>query len=177
MVAVTLSFKGFLLKYLQELTECRTSSIKTLFGLVNDDAPRAAEALMLFALVCGREDYLLRWARGTVFESRYRGALLNFKRSGLSLEEWVASLPDQNRYRKVWNSWLSVSTSLERDRRMLPRVRDAIEGVLQQRNMSRAQACREVGLNKGNFYAFMKGDASKLSRKTAVAAYRALAEG
>lgn len=91
--------------------------------------------------------------------------------------EWLSSLPEQNRYRKVWNSWLSASTSLERDRRMLPGVRDAIEGVLAQRSISRAQACRETGLNKGNFYAFMKGDVSKLSRKTAVAAYRMLAEG
>lgn len=39
---MTLSFKGFLLKYLQELTECRTSSVKTWFGLVDDGVPRVA---------------------------------------------------------------------------------------------------------------------------------------
>lgn len=34
--------------------------------------------------------------------------------------------------------------------------------------MTRAEACRVTRLNKGNFYAFLKGDTSKMSRKTAM---------
>ena len=93
------------------------------------------------------------------------------------LEKWLEQLPDQNRYRKVWNAWRSEATRLERDRRMLPGVRDAIDRVMAERGMTRAQACRLTGLNKGNFYAFMKGDVAKLSRETAVNAYRTLANG
>lgn len=170
------SFGGFLLGYVQELTGLETTSLKRLFRAVADDSPRAAEALLLLALANGRESYLMRQAAGTPFEVPYRKALADLKKSGGDLGGWLAGLPEQSRYRKAWNAWRSEATRLERDRGMLPGVRDAIERVLEERGMSRAQACRALGLNKGNFYAFMKGDVSKLSRETAVGAYRALAE-
>lgn len=175
MVAVSRSFKGFLLGYVQDLTGCESASLKRFFQAVTCDSPRAAEALLLLACAEGREDYLLRQAAGTPFEAAYRRALADISQKGGSLEEYLEELPEQNRYRKVWNAWRSEATSLERDRHMLPMVRDAIEQALEQRGMSRAQACRLLGLNKGNFYAFMKGDVTKLSRETAVNAYRVLA--
>lgn len=46
---------------------------------------------------------------------------------------------------------------------------------LEDAGLSRAEACRLLGLNKGNFYAFMKGDLTKLSRATAVGACKTLA--
>ncbi|MCR2035260.1 helix-turn-helix domain-containing protein [Adlercreutzia mucosicola] len=171
------SFKGFLQAYAQELTGCGTSSIKKLFEAVVGDSPRGAEALLLLALASGRADYLMRQADGTSFEAAYRTALADLDRAGGILEKWLEQLPDQNRYRKVWNAWRSEATRLERDRRMLPGVRDAIDRVMAERGMTRAQACRLTGLNKGNFYAFMKGDVAKLSRETAVNAYRTLANG
>ena len=170
------SFEGFLLGYVQELTGLETTSLKRLFRAVADDSPRAAEALLLLAVANGREGYLMRQAAGTPFEAPYRRALAERDASGGDLDGWLAGLPEQSRYRKAWNAWRSKATRLERDRRVLPGVRDAIERVLEERGMSRAQACRALGLNKGNFYAFMKGDVSKLSRETAVRAYRALAE-
>ena len=90
---------------------------------------------------------------------------------------WLEQLPEQNRYRKVWNAWQSVSTQLDRDRCFMTGVRNAIECTLNERNITRAQVCRELGLNKGNFYAFMKGDMSKMSRETAVATWRMLMQG
>ena len=47
--------------------------------------------------------------------------------------------------------------------------------LLADKNMTRAEACRVTRLNKGNFYAFLKGDTSKMSRKTAMNAYREIA--
>ena len=50
-----------------------------------------------------------------------------------------------------------------------------LRGALSVGNMTRAEACRVTRLNKGNFYAFLKGDTSKMSRKTAMNAYREIA--
>lgn len=171
------SFKGFLQAYAQELTGRQTTSLKKLSEAVVGDSPRAAETLLLLALASGREDYLMRQVRGTSLEGSYRAALVDLERTGGLLEPWLEQLPDQDRYRKVWNAWRSEATRLERDRRMLPGVRDAIERIMAEQGMTRAQACRVAGLNKGNFYAFMKGDVSRLSRETAVNAYRRLASG
>lgn len=46
---------------------------------------------------------------------------------------------------------------------------------LEDAGLSRPEACRLLGLNKGNFYAFMKGDLTKLSRATAIDACQTLA--
>ncbi len=170
------SFRGFLLGYVQDLTGCRSTSLKRLFRAVADGSPRAAEVLLLLARVDGREGYLLKQAEGTPFEGAYRKVLADMDQEHGSLDEWLERLPEQNRYRKVWNAWQSEMTRLERDRRMLPGVRDAIERVLEEREINRSQACRMLGLNKGNFYAFMKGDMTKMSRETAVCVYRTLAE-
>ena len=60
---------------------------------------------------------------------------------------------------------------LAEDRAMLVNVIEAIKSLFNQKGLSKAEACRATGLNKGNFYAFLKGDTTKISRHTAVAAY------
>ena len=174
---MTGSFERFLTRYCQELTGLRTTSLKLLFEAVRADAPRAAEPLLLLALVRGRENFLLRRACGTPYEARFRTLLTRLEESGLPLEAYLPSLPEGDRHRKTWAAWQSERTRLERDRKTLANVRDRMDELLRAKSLSRAEACRLVGLNKGNFYAFMKGDVSKLSRETAVAAYRKLAEG
>lgn len=174
---MTSSFERFLTRYCQELTGLETTSLKLFFEAVRTDAPRAAEPLLLLALLQGREEFLIRRAIGTPYEARFRAFLAGLERSALPLESYLQSLPEGDRHRKVWAAWQSEQTRLERDRKTLANVRERMDELLHARNLSRAEACRLLGLNKGNFYAFMKGDVSKLSRKTAVASYRKLAEG
>ena len=68
-----------------------------------------------------------------------------------------------------------VSSRSEVDRKIQKYVATAFGDLLADKNMSRAEACRVTRLNKGNFYAFLKGDTSKMSRKTAMNAYREIA--
>ena len=173
---MTGSFERFLTRYCQELTGLSTTSLKLFFEAVRTDAPRAAEPLLL-ALLQGREGFLLRRASGTPYEERFRAFLARHEESALPLEPYLRSLPEGDRCRKAWAAWQSERTRLERDRKTLANVRDRMDELLRAKNLSRAEACRLLGLNKGNFYAFMKGDVSKLSRETAVASYRMLAEG
>ena len=46
-------------------------------------------------------------------------------------------------------------------------MRKRIESLLESSRTSTRRLCLKVGLNEGNFYAFLKGDVSKLSRSTA----------
>lgn len=174
---MTGSFERFLTRYCQELTGIRTTSLKLFFEAVRTDEPRAAEPLLLLALLQGREGFLLRRASGTPYEARFRAFLVKLEESGLPLEPYLRSLPEGDRHRKAWAAWQSERTRLERDRKTLANVRDRMDELLRAKNLSRAEACRLLGLNKGNFYAFMKGDVSKLSRETAIASYRKLTEG
>ncbi len=167
------SLKQFALTYLQELTGLKTTSIKLFFSSLEQN-PRAKEALFVFALASKREEYLLRLSSHTAFEESYYREYDAFKRARCSLPEWLESLPNTNRYRKVWNAWQSSSTQLQRDRNMMQNVRDAIERELMRRGIKRAYICKQLRINKGNFYAFMKGDMSKMSREKAIAAYDAL---
>lgn len=169
------SYGRFLLKYCQELTGLETSSLKQFFEAASEDSPRAFEPLLLLALEQDRTEYLMKQARGTAVESCYQGFLEGFLKCGVPLEDFLSKLPDSDRFKKVWLAWKSENTQGERDRVTLQNIRNEMEKLLAQKGMSKASACRALNLNKGNFYAFMKGDTSKLGRATAVAAYRTLA--
>lgn len=173
---MTPSFERFLTVYCQELAGRKTTSIKLLFKAVLEEAPRAAEPLLLLAIVQNRTDFLQRQAKGTKYESRYRAFAESWQESGQALVSFLPTLPEGNRYRKAWTAWRSAATQLERDRRTAGKVGQHLAALLAEKGLTRAEACRIAGLNKGNFYAFLKGDASKLSRETAVKAYRKIAE-
>lgn len=170
------SFGHFLLGYCQELTGCDgTASLKRLFQAMRSNNPRAAEPLLLLALCQGREGYLLKMASGTKTESSYLAFLSDFRESGKALEAYLHALPEGNRFKKAYVAWQAERTRLQRDRLTLERVSRNINDLLEEKDISRAEACRALSLNKGNFYAFLKGDPSKLSRKTAIEAYKKLA--
>lgn len=168
------TFKGFLSQYAKELTGKNTTSIKQLFLAMQSEAPRASEVILIYALSCSRENYLLKQANNTKYKDKYIKFIAAYKESRESLEDYLNNLPENNRYKKVWNAWESKNTCLYRDREMLYGVKDAISDMLEQLGIKRSQAYKLLGLNKGNFYAFLKGDTSKLSRKTAIEAYKKL---
>lgn len=169
------SFKNFLTAYCQELTGTKTTSLKKLFLAAESDSPRVREPLMLLALTQGREAYLLRLADGTEVNEHYQEFLNAFSESDLVLEEYLLTLPERNRFRRPLDAWFAEKGRLGEDRAMLLNVASVIKDLLNQKGLSRAEACRVTGLNKGNFYAFLKGDTAKLSRSTAIAAYDKLA--
>lgn len=165
---------GFMLGYCQELTGLGTSSLKKLFSSVRDGHPRAAEPLMLLAIAQGREAYLCNLSRSTPYESAYRDFAKRFEESGKDAEEFASSLPATDRFGKAAAAWMSEKQRLERDRSTLKGVAAEMNRILEEKGISRATACNALGLDKGNFYAFLKGDVRRLSRKTALDAYRQL---
>ena len=144
-------FEGFLLDYCRELTSLSTSSIKKLFAAVNDDSPRAGEPLLLLVIMQGREAYLMRQATGTSWEAPYAAFLEQYEEARLDLREFLSNLPDGNRYKKAYLAWMSQSTRLGRDRTTLANVAKAMSALIEEKEFTRAEACRKLKLDKGNF--------------------------
>ena len=168
------SFRGFLLAYCQELANSQTASLKKLCHIMQDGCPRLAEPLLLLAVCDQRESYLLRNAGEGAVASSYRNFLDAFHSSNLSLEDYLQTLSDGNRYMRPLVAWKAEKARQTTDRRTLRNIARAICTLLDEKRLTRADACRITGLNKGNFYAFLKGDVNKLSRATAVRAYEQL---
>ncbi|WP_165055687.1 MULTISPECIES: helix-turn-helix transcriptional regulator [unclassified Adlercreutzia] len=174
MATIMLTFRGFLLKYCQELAGAQTSSLKKLFAIAKQGRPRVFEPLLLLALCDHREGYLMKQAVGSSVFETYRSMTASFHQSGLALERFLDTLPERSRYKRPLIAWRAENARKQTNRQTLQRVADSLAMLLEQKGISRAEACRITGLNKGNFYAFLKGDASKLSRSTAMRAYGTL---
>ena len=164
---MNLTFKGFLRSYYRELTGLQTDSLKKLCAAAADGSPAAAEAIMVFAAIQGKAPYLVALSRGTWMEKDYEAAA-----SCLGAPEEVASFLQSEcapqRYQKVWSAYVAKRDAVLTDRRVIDLMRRKILTAMEQRGLTGCRICEELGLNKGNVYAFLgKGDSSKVSRATA----------
>lgn len=170
----TQSFEGFLVQYCQELTEFTTRSIKKFFLAACEGSSRVAEPLMLLALCQGREKYLMNLSSGTSYEEGYTIFLNSYQKSNMPIETFLESSLASERYTKVYRSYQSSAEELARDREMLEHLVPQVNMLLENQGKNRYQLTKELDINKGNLYAFLKGDVSKLSRDTAMGIYRHL---
>ena len=168
---MNLTFVGFLRGYCRELTGVESDSLAKLLAAVNGHAPAAAEAVMVFAAAQGKASYLARLASGSECGPSYKEfcALLN---RHPDLEECLRSEETPERYRKVWQAWEARRDRTKADRRVIGLMRERTLEALRENGfvggVSAYAICRELGLNKGNFYAYLnKGDLTKVSRATA----------
>ncbi|MCL2826686.1 MAG: hypothetical protein FWD72_04705 [Eggerthellaceae bacterium] len=166
--------EGFLTQYCQTLTNLNAKSLKHFFAHTVTDSPRAAEPLLLLALCQGRADYLMRLAAGTKYETEYKSFLSSLADSNQSLESFLSSESAAAPYRKVYNSFLSETGKLSRDRAVLGQLIPQLNSLISEQRVSRYRITKDLGINKGNLYSFLKGDTSKLSRETGMGVYQYL---
>lgn len=167
------SFQGFLVDYCRELSGLETTSLRRFLDAVGDQ-PRLAEPLLLLAIASGREGYLMRHVGAAFLEALFRGFLAGLSESGFGLEGYLERLPDGDRFKKVYLVWCPESTQLERDRFTLKRVAAEMDRLIAEKGLSRAEVCRKAKVDKGNLYAFLKGDVARMGRATAMRVYRTL---
>ncbi|MGI6032758.1 MAG: hypothetical protein ACOX69_05015 [Coriobacteriales bacterium] len=161
------TFEGFLKAYCAELSGMRTTNLSRLCRAANADAPRVSEPLFLLALERGKVPYLLELARGTRMEPEYRKLAESAAGYG-DASSFLEETPDVPvRYRKVLEAWQAEGDSLAADRRMNSLMRPKILDSLERAGATRYRLCSELGLNRGNVYAYLAGDDSKVSHETA----------
>lgn len=160
------TFEGFLKAYCAELAGTNTVSIRRLCRLAASDAPRVAEPLFLLALERGKLAHLLEVSRGTSLEGEYRERAEEAAPYGSALA-YLESGAAPGRYAKVLDAFRAKDDLLAADRRIAGLMRTKTLEALQSGGVTRYCLCRDLGLNPGNVYAYLKGDASKVSRETA----------
>ena len=86
--AMNLTFKGFLRGYCRELTGQQTDNLRKLCKTVVCDQPAAAEALMIFAALQGKAEYLASFTMGTWLHPDYARVSLSLALYG-NVEAWL----------------------------------------------------------------------------------------
>ena len=163
------TFRGWLLKYCCSLTGLSTTSLKKLCAASTTKAPQACEAVFLYALELDRVDDLLRYADGLEIysewkdmsktSSRYRG------RAEAFLRKRGNAIPV--RYTKVLRAYDSIEASVANDRVVVAQMARQTLAALNAAGISRYRLAKDLSLNEGNVYAWLAGDATKISRGTA----------
>ena len=104
-----LTFKGFLHKYVKELSYCKTNDIRSLGKEVPERNYRLVEPLVLYALSVGKDDYLRRVAEDSFLMSEaFRFENMTFDDVELFLkcefESELSALPFN--YIKIYQSYV-----------------------------------------------------------------------
>ena len=163
---MNLTFEGFLKGYCRELSGQRSLSFRKLVEQATTDAPRVAEPLFLLALAQGKAEYVLGLSEGSWMEESYRGVLSLYGQAG-SMASLCTKSELPNRYANVWRAYRAVKEKPAADRRVNALMRKKTLEALEESGVTRYGLCRALRLNKGNVYAYLAGDDSKVSRKTA----------
>jgi len=163
---LNLTFEGFLKGYCRELSGQQSLSFRKLVERATTVEPRVAEPLFLLALAQGKAEYVLGLSEGLWMEEGYRGVLSLYNQAG-SLVSLCAKDDLPNRYANVWRAYRGVKEKPAADRRVNALMRKRTLEALAGSSLSRYGLCRDLHLNKGNVYAYLAGDDSKVSRETA----------
>ena len=164
---MNLTFKGFLRSYCRELTNIESDNLKKLLVKTLKDSPSAAEALMVFAAVQGKADYLVSLAKGTKLEDDYKEVARDMTKAK-SIEAFFQGESAPERYKKVWNAYLGKRDAIKADRRVILLMREKTLNALPETELTTYKIAKSLKLNIGNLYAYLNaGDATKVSRDTA----------
>ena len=163
-----LTCKGFLLAYCQELSGLQTTSIKKLAAAAAGEAPRVAEPLFLYALEAGKLALLLKSATGTWMEQEFEGLATAAAEYAGDAQGFLQAGSVPQRYTQVLSAYEARRQRTQADRRVIALMREKTLEGLGRSGVTCYRLCEELGLNKGNVYAYLnKGDLTKVSRATA----------
>ena len=73
------------------------------------------------------------------------------------------------RYAAVLDAYNANFDFIDSNRRILSKLRPKVEASLKKSGISKYKACKDLGINPGNFYAYMNGDDTKISKEIAYA--------
>ncbi len=163
-----LTFKGYLTRYVRELSYQDTNSLYKLTQEAAENNPRLIEPLFLYALYTKNLEVLLRAAKHTSkydvftsFAERYNEADMDSL-----FENNSAELPDA--FRKTWRSYQSIKNRTVSDNQTKDFMRRKIVRLQESKRITNYRIYNGLGLNPGNVNAWLKTGASeKVSLETA----------
>ena len=160
-----LTFKGFLTRYVKELSYSNTLDLKKLAAEVAENH-RLRAPLVLYAVVTGK-DALLQDHLQKVKGGDQLCAMLSTLRNK-DVEKLLEDKEAPDEYLKVWNSYLVSSAAPDREEELKAAMRKKILQLLDEKQCSNYRVYKDLNLNPGNINSWLKnGDGSKVSYQTA----------
>lgn len=152
-----LSFAGFLKKYVQELSEQKTVSVRKLAKTAEEERPRLREPLLMFLFLTHTPESAERLLRGfPKLSSQYRHLNAYNSQSQLldALEDKTANLPEN--FLKAYRSYRSVRDRFQNEQRTKAFMRQRILKLQVEKRVTDYRLYTALRLNPGNFSAFMR---------------------
>lgn len=166
---MNLTFKGFLKIYCAELSGIQTSSIRRLVNAANTDSPRVAEPLFVYSVTADKLAYLISVSENTWMYKDYVKLSKILKGKFSDIRDFLKSDFAPKRYAAVLDAYNANFDFIDSNRRILSKLRPKVEASLKKSGISKYKACKDLGINPGNFYAYMNGDDTKISKEIAYA--------
>lgn len=163
-----LTFKGFLTKYVKQLSKQETNSLYKLTTEASTDNPRLKEPLLLFAVCSQKQDVLLSAAKNTSLSSEYQRMLSQYSAEAFMalLESGSQELPAE--YHKVWRTYLSRKNRMQADDHTKELIRQKVRRLQEKSGVTNYRIYTDLNLNPGNLNAWLKhGIGEKVSLDTA----------
>ena len=161
-----MTFEGFLKRYCAELSGENTSSMRKLCAAAASAAPRVTEPLFLLALEKNKLEYLMHLCQELPLYSEF-SKLVDSARKFPDAESFASSEEAPKRYRAVVDAYHAGENLFAADRRIIALMRGKTLDSLNQSGLTKYRLSKDLGINKGNLYAYLNGDDSKVSRATA----------
>ncbi len=164
----TLTFSGFLSRYVRQLSGTDTTSLQKLTVVASEEMPRLAEPLLLYALYTEKQALLLQTAKDTSLYPEYHLLLNAYTRETMT-EGLVSGSPLlADGYHKVWRTYLSLRDRNKADDHTKELMRQKILRLQTSSGITSYRIYTDLKLNPGNVNAWLKhGDARKVSLATA----------
>lgn len=137
---------------------------------VEQDSPRAKEALFCFAAARGQLNYFLKINTGRINYKDYStwaGELSHYD----NLEEYLSDEKTDKRLKDVYKAFTGQEDVLNAHRRMNTILISKINDGISAQGLTKYGVAKNTKVNLGNFYAFLAGDPTRLSYDTAQSVY------
>ncbi|MCL2046674.1 MAG: transcriptional regulator [Oscillospiraceae bacterium] len=159
-----LTFKGFLRKYIRNLSYTDTCGLYQLAKEASTNNPRLCEPLFLYALFWNKEDVLLKATKNDKLRQEYTNHLTNNK-SEVLMQELISGtslLPE--RYNRIYQSYLAIRDKTKSENHTKLLMHNRIIKLQQDKNVTTYRLYKDMKLNHGNLTAFLKhADCQKIS--------------
>ena len=163
-----LTFRGFLTRYVKELSKAKTNSLYRLAEEASHDNARLREPLFLFALYSGKQTVLLQVTKNQNLFAEYQKMVSLYTADQMTqlFEDNASVLP--NEYHKVWRSFQTQKNRRQTDDHTKELLRLKIMRLQERCGVSNYRIYTDLNLNPGNVNAWLKhGVADKVSLDTA----------
>lgn len=162
-----LTFRGFLARYVRQLSGGDTLSIFKLAQEAEGANPRLREPLLLYAVYSGKEEILLRAVKGAELKAKY-AQLLSGGTSSMTARLECRDPALSEEYHKVWRSYQTAKNRTQSDGHTKELMRRKVKRLQERTGVTNYRIYKDLNLNPGNVNAWLKhGAGDKISLENA----------